>query len=214
MKSNFLFRVVFPLVMGTTSAFVVNNRPQSLVRLQAQERMSLPEFDSKNLFDMGSIDSSVPSEAFKGAMKNMQTTYRIFQDALSAGYDLKLCIACAIAGEYNVEEVRAQISDHIASHPCVLFTWEQSPSCQKAIKYLDVAGADYKIVYLDKPWSEGNKMRAELAKTVGKSSVPIIFIDGDYVGGYDSGVGKDSPGLVDMAFQGTLRSKLEIAGAL
>lgn len=175
----------------------------------------MPEFDG-NMFniDMANVDSSVPSEAMKGAMKNVKTTYRIFQDALAAGYDLKLCLACAIAGEYNVEEVRSQISDHIASHPCVLFTWDQSPSCQKAINYLDIAGADYKIVYLDKPWSEGNKMRAELAKTVGKSSVPMIFIDGDYVGGFDSGVGKDSPGLLDMAFQGTLRDKLEIAGAL
>jgi glutaredoxin-related protein len=59
------------------------------------------------------------------------------------------------------------------------------------------------------------KMRAELGKMVGRSSVPAIFIGGKYVGGFDSGVDNmESPGILEMAFKGTLREKLKEVGAL
>ncbi len=67
---------------------------------------------------------------------------------------------------------------------------------------------------LDDPWEEGNPIRAELGKMVGRSSVPAIFIGGKYVGGYDGGVGKESPGILELAFRGTFREKLKEAGAL
>ena len=68
-------------------------------------------------------------------------------------------------------------------------------------------------VRLDDPWEKGNPIRAELGKMVGRSSVPCIFIGGKYVGGYDGGVGDDSPGILEMAFKGTLREKL-VAGCM
>ncbi len=95
-----------------------------------------------------------------------------------------------------------------------MFTWEKSPSCVKAVEAFDDMGVDYKVVRLDDPWSEGNPMRAELGKMVGRTSVPFIFIDGNYVGGYDGGVSDEAPGLVKMAFMGTLRTKLSDVGAL
>lgn len=94
-----------------------------------------------------------------------------------------------------------------------MFTWEKSPSCVKAVEAFDMMGVDYKIVRLDDPWSKGNPMRAELGKKVGRTSVPFVFISGKYVGGYDGGL-ENAPGLVKMAFQGTLRSSLADAGAL
>ena len=57
-------------------------------------------------------------------------------------------------------------------------------------------------------------MRAELGKMVGRSSVPCIFIGGNYVGGFDGGVGEDSPGILELAFKGTLGDKLKDAGAM
>ena len=95
-----------------------------------------------------------------------------------------------------------------------MFTWEKSPSCVKAVEALDMMGADYKIVRLDDPWSEGNPIRSTLGKKVGRTSVPFIFIGGKYVGGYDGGSSDDAPGIVNMAFQGRLRSSLEDVGAL
>ena len=140
--------------------------------------------------------------------------YNSFQQARSDGYNFKQSAAIALAGEYDVDAVKAEIQEQIASAPCVMFIWEASPSCKQAIKYLDVAGAKYKTVRLDDPWEKGNPIRAELGKMVGRSSVPCIFIDGDYVGGFDGGVGDNSPGILEMAFKGTLREKLIAAGAL
>ena len=141
--------------------------------------------------------------------------YQLFQQSKSEGYDFKQSTAIAIAGTYDANDVQSKINDHVASAPCVMFTWEASPSCQKAIKYLDIAGATYKVVRLDNPWSEGNPIRAELGKMVGKSSVPAIFLGGKYVGGFDSGVDNtESPGILEMAFKGTLRDELKDVGAL
>ena len=88
------------------------------------------------------------------------------------------------------------------------------PACKKAIKYLDIAGASYKVVRLDNPWQEGNPIRAELGKMNGRSSVPAIFIGGQYVGGFDAGVDEKSPGILEMAFKGTLQERLKEVGAL
>mmetsp|Transcript_29631 Transcript_29631/g.61509 ORF Transcript_29631/g.61509 Transcript_29631/m.61509 type:complete len:246 (+) Transcript_29631:193-930(+) len=145
---------------------------------------------------------------------NLTKGYESFQNARGEGYDVKQSIAIAIAGDYDADAVKAKINECINSAPCVMFTWEASPACKKAIKYLDIAGASYKNVRIDDPWSEGNPIRAELGKMVGRSSVPCIFIGGKYVGGFDAGVGDESPGLLDMAFKGTLREKLKEVGAL
>lgn len=116
--------------------------------------------------------------------------------------------------DYDEEKVREKIASDVASAPLVLFTWDASPACKKAIKYLDVANARYKIVRVDDPWDEGNRVRAELGKMNGRSSVPQIYIGGKYVGGFDAGVGEEAPGILDLAFRGTLRGMLEEAGCL
>ena len=145
---------------------------------------------------------------------NITQRYNIFQKAKSEGYDFKQSTAITIAGEYDEEAAKNKINEEINSAPCIMFTWEASPSCKQAIKYLDLAGANYKVVRLDDPWSEGNPIRAELGRMVGRSSVPCIFMGGKYVGGFDGGVGDESPGLMDMAFKGTLQDRLKEVGAL
>ena len=96
----------------------------------------------------------------------------------------------------------------------MLFTWESSPACKKALKLIEETGASPKIVRLDDPWDKGNVMRAALGRLTGKSSVPSIWIGGEYIGGCDDGPSEAAPGLVPLAFRGTLREKLEAAGAL
>jgi glutaredoxin 3 len=87
-----------------------------------------------------------------------------------------------------------------------MFTWEASPSCKQAIEAFETMNANVKIIRLDDPWSEGNPIRAALGRKVGRSSVPCVFLEGKYVGGYDS--------MVDLAFKGTLRDMLSDAGAM
>ena len=89
-----------------------------------------------------------------------------------------------------------------------------SPACKKALKLIAETGAQPKIVRLDDPWSEGNPKRAALGRLTGKSSVPSIWVGGEYIGGCDDGPTDVAPGLVPMAFRGTLREKLDAAGAL
>lgn len=143
----------------------------------------------------------------------LQKAFKLFQEGNSAG-GFKQGVADALAGEYDRDSVTAQVKEIVASAPLVIFTWQASPACKKALKYLDMAGVAPKIVRLDDPWEEGNPKRAALGRLTGRTSVPSIWIGGEYIGGCEDGPSENAPGLVPMAFKGTLRSKLEKAGAL
>ena len=116
--------------------------------------------------------------------------------------------------QYDAVATKAEIEVTVASAPCVMFTWQNSPSCKQAVIAMETAEAKVKVVRLDDPWDKGNPIRAELGKMVGKSSVPCIFIAGKYVGGFDSGPSEETPGIQKLAFKGTLRPMLKEAGAL
>lgn len=147
-------------------------------------------------------------------LTDLKMRFRIFQESSAAGNDVKQTLANVLAGDYDEDKIRSEVNAIVASESCVIFTWENSPSCVSTVKAMEITGAKYKNVRLDDPWEKGNPIRAELGKMVGKSSVPCIFIGGRYVGGYDSGISDEAPGILALAFQGTLRPKLEAAGAL
>lgn len=56
---------------------------------------------------------------------------------------------------------------------------------------------------------DGMALRAELGQLVGRTSVPAIWIDGDFIGGCN-----DGPGLLTLDREGTLDTKLKAAGAM
>lgn len=174
---------------------------------------------------IGDPDTSTPSSSaldtpgspIDGFLEDIQMRIRIAQESNAAGNPGKQVLADILAGEYDANEVESKIEEAIASAPCVMFTWESSPSCKKAVEAFSTVNADVKIVRLDDPWGEGNPMRAVLGKQVGRTSVPFIFVDGKYIGGFDGpGVeeNEDAPGMVDLAFKGTLRDILKDAGAM
>eukprot|EP01083_Nonionella_stella_P117843 351578_1 len=91
-----------------------------------------------------------------------------------------------------------------------LFTTSSCPFCVRAIALMKETGATYKEIQLDRD-SEGSAIRAELKVRTGKTSVPSIWIGGEWVGGLnDGGIG----GLATMKAQGKLDSMLKNAGAL
>lgn len=153
-------------------------------------------------------------------MDNMQLRWKIGQESRAEGADFKQVVADVLAGEYDAEPIEQQIESEIPSAPVVMYTWEKSPACKKAVQGFELAlgvsslaeTSDVRIIRLDDPWDEGNPIRAQLGKKVGRTSVPCIFIGGEYVGGFDEGVGGSAPGIQAMAFQGTLRPALEAAG--
>ena len=152
---------------------------------------------------------------WEGLQQDFTMRFRIFQESQSKGYTFKQSIANVLAGEYDEVQVQRTIDEQIQSGPCVMYTWERSPSCVQAKQALSIMGILDQVVEipLDKPWAKGHPIRAELGKKVGRTSVPAIFIGGQYVGGFDAGVSQqDSPGIQVMAFQGTLRPALHAAG--
>ena len=149
-----------------------------------------------------------------GLVDQIWTGLQVFQRSQSEGLGFKQAMADGIAGEYDREAVERQIKEEAASAPLVLFTWESSPSCKKALEYLKETGATPKVIRLDEPWAEGNPKRAALGRLTGKSSVPSVWIGGAYAGGGDDGPSEEAPGLVKLAFRGELKAKLEAAGAL
>lgn len=184
------------------SAFIA---PDAKHRLFCQNNLNSPALKSS------ADDNDAPLSSLK---ESFDRSLRIAQESSADGAGFKQIVASVLAGDYDASSVNGNIDSLINSAPCVMFIWEASPSCKSAISSMEKTGAEVKLVRLDDPWDEGNKMRAELGKRTGKTSVPSVWIEGKYVGGYDGGVGEESPGLVDLAFSGLLLEKLKSAGAI
>jgi glutaredoxin-related protein len=121
--------------------------------------------------------------------QGLQTSLRILRESHAGGYGIKQIMANILAGDYDETEINAKIDAYIQNSPCVMFTWQRSPSCVQATEAFASIGIlnQVQIVRLDDPWNEGNPVRAQIGKRVGRSSVPMIFIGGEYVGGFDGG---------------------------
>jgi len=156
------------------------------------------------------------SDGSTSIVDTIQTSFRIAQESNAAGYGFKQILADVLAGDFDQDAVSQTIDETVVSAPCVMYTWESSPSCKKAIEAFQTIGAEPKIVRLDDPWEEGNLVRAALGRKVGRTSVPFVFVDGRYIGGFDGGLegNPDAAGMVDLAFQGKLRDMLSEAGAM
>jgi glutaredoxin 3 len=153
-------------------------------------------------------------DAIENIKEDVQKVSKIIMESQQEGAGVKQILANVLAGEYDAAQVRTKVEALVNSAPCVIFTWKNSPSCKSAIQAMDSSGFEYTVIRLDNPWEEGNKIRAEIGKMVGRTSVPMTFIGGAYVGGFDGGTNvDDAPGLVTLAFQGRLQSMLEAAGA-
>jgi glutaredoxin len=124
-------------------------------------------------------------------------------------------IAEALAGKHDQKAMESEVLDLAKSAPVVVFTWDNSPSCKQAIRYLEQAGAKPKIIRLDQPWKWdiGAQQRAALGRLTKRSSVPSVWIGGEFVGGCNDGPSKNAPGLVKLAFSGELITKLKDAQA-
>lgn len=150
-------------------------------------------------------------------LDKVKASFKIAQESNAAGYGFKQIVADVLAGDnFDKDAISNNINKTISSAPCVMYTWESSPSCKQAIKAFETIGADVKIVRLDDPWEEGNPIRSTLGRRVGRTSVPFIFVGGEYIGGFDGGLegNSDASGMVDLAFQGKLREMLSDAGAM
>lgn len=89
--------------------------------------------------------------------------------------------------------------------PVAMFSFTTCPFCRRAKDYLDSQGIPYVSMELDElPGNQGNEIRASLGRKTRRTSVPSIFVRGEYIGGCN-----DGPGLLPLAESGDLRRILE-----
>ena len=120
----------------------------------------------------------------------------------------KQFVAESVAGEYDKQAVDATLDASIREGGVVVFAFSNCPFCKSAKELLDAKGADYKWVLIEER-EDGAAMRARLGARTGRTSVPSVWIGGDFVGGLN-----DGPGLATLDKQGVLDERLRAVGAL
>eukprot|EP00526_Cylindrotheca_closterium_P000246 CAMPEP_0113645032 /NCGR_PEP_ID=MMETSP0017_2-20120614/23715_1 /TAXON_ID=2856 /ORGANISM="Cylindrotheca closterium" /LENGTH=242 /DNA_ID=CAMNT_0000556703 /DNA_START=131 /DNA_END=856 /DNA_ORIENTATION=+ /assembly_acc=CAM_ASM_000147 len=124
------------------------------------------------------------------------------------GYQFKQFVADIVAGQdYDHEETLKVIDEFVASTttstkqpsmfgnffsgedgsetaPVAMFSFTTCPFCRRAKDYLDAEGIPYVSMELDElPGNQGNEIRASLGRKTRRTSVPSIFVQGEYIGG-------------------------------
>lgn len=121
------------------------------------------------------------------------------------GYQFKQFVADIVAGDYDEEAVRSNVEAFITGNQkqqarVAMFSFSTCPFCRRAKDYLDEKGILYSAMELDElDGNEGNQIRAVLGKMTKRTSVPSIFVGGQYIGGCN-----DGPGLLSLAESGEL----------
>ena len=124
------------------------------------------------------------------------------------GYSFKQWVADIVAGEFDEAAVTAQVDQFVEDNPVAMLSFTTCPFCRRAKDYLDERGISYATLELDTLESNsGNEIRAVLGRKTRRTSVPAIFIKGEFIGGCN-----DGPGLLTLAESGELDEKLSAAG--
>ena len=121
------------------------------------------------------------------------------------GYRFKQLVADIVAGEFDNEQVTNQVDQFIQDNTIAMFSFTSCPFCRRAKDYMDEHDITYNVMELDElPGNNGNQIRAILGRKTKRTSVPSIFIQGQYIGGCN-----DGPGLLLLAESGELKKMLE-----
>lgn len=118
--------------------------------------------------------------------------------------------AAAVGEASDMSEAEAYIEAALndREHPVVLFALEWCEFCWSVRRMFRRAGIDYRSVDLDsvalQPRDLGNRIRAALSSRTGVTTIPQVFIGGQFVGGCTD--------LFDAWKDGSARSLLESSG--
>lgn len=116
------------------------------------------------------------------------------------GYAFKQWVADIIAGDFDDEEVTNKVDAFVSDNLVAMFSFTTCPFCRRAKDFLDDKGVPYVALELDTlDGNEGNEIRAVLGRKTRRTSVPAIFVNGEFVGGCN-----DGPGLLTLAETGEL----------
>jgi len=105
----------------------------------------------------------------------------------------KMALLRKAAGDYDPAVIRAQLQTLITDEPVLMLSFTTCPFCLKAKNILegilpDMEGsvASYTVVELDQV-QDGAALRVEMAGIIDQTSVPAIWIGGEFIGGCNDG---------------------------
>jgi glutaredoxin 3 len=135
------------------------------------------------------------------------STANKFSELVSAnplGYRFKQWVADIVAGEFDEEKVGTLVDSFVADNTVAMFSFTTCPFCRRAKDFLEEKQIPYVAMELDELDDNlGNEIRALLGKKTKRTSVPSIFIGGEYIGGCN-----DGPGLLTIGESGKLDEML------
>lgn len=204
----------FQCVPSTTTTKFHSSRDGSLTRLHGMKRPLLDTLAS-TLFKLEQsrveASSEVDEQGRVGEPMEWSESSSIankFSELVASntlGYQFKQFVADIVAGDYDEEAVRSNVEAFITGNQkqqarVAMFSFSTCPFCRRAKDYLDEKGILYSAMELDElDGNEGNQIRAVLGKMTKRTSVPSIFVGGQYIGGCN-----DGPGLLSLAESGEL----------
>jgi glutaredoxin 3 len=101
---------------------------------------------------------------------------------------LKQSIVSNFAGEYDSVAINKSIDQDLTNNKYVMYSFRKCPYCLKAKSILlDKYELNMKVIELDDDKRQGSAIRLELSKRTGRTSVPSIWIQGQFIGGCNDG---------------------------
>eukprot|EP00568_Trieres_chinensis_P013795 CAMPEP_0183295882 /NCGR_PEP_ID=MMETSP0160_2-20130417/3665_1 /TAXON_ID=2839 ORGANISM="Odontella Sinensis, Strain Grunow 1884" /NCGR_SAMPLE_ID=MMETSP0160_2 /ASSEMBLY_ACC=CAM_ASM_000250 /LENGTH=228 /DNA_ID=CAMNT_0025457421 /DNA_START=82 /DNA_END=768 /DNA_ORIENTATION=- len=162
-------------------------------------RLETSRVDSSSVVDEKGREGEPMEWSEKGSLAN-----GLSEVMAGPGYAFKQWVADVVSGEYDRAEVERKVEEFVRSDRVAMFSFSTCPFCRRAKDYLDERGITYVAMELDElEGNAGNEIRAVLGQKIRRTSVPSIFINGNFIGGCN-----DGPGLLPLAESGELDKML------
>ena len=119
------------------------------------------------------------------------------------------------AGTYDQPDIQAQLQALVKDHPVAMLTFTECPYCIKARSIFRDKQCEYKELNLDTVGGRASyAYRVELHALTGRTSLPAIWIGGQFVGGCNDGGAMGGGGLMAIHNDGRLDDLLQQAGVM
>ena len=149
----------------------------------------------------------------------LKAASKVITPLLKPIFKLQAPVQAALTGAFaqqDADQIKREIDEKLQS-PCVVYTYALSPFSTDAIDVLESTNCKFEVVQLGQEWfllgPKESAIRMQLADMTGQTSLPHVFIGGEWIGGMFSG-GTSGGGLAQLAESGELENKLRAAGAL
>ena len=123
---------------------------------------------------------------------------------------VKRWVTTKAAGDYDRAKTRTTLDAILAGDDVVVFSATYCPFSLAAKKTLEGEGVPFRSV----EWNtreDGSALVAELGAMTGRTSIPHIWVGGQYIGGFNDGIDEAAPGLRPLIASGRLGPALQKA---